>query len=382
MSTTPIYGTSPTPLPTALPLVEPEAASPAVTTAETTLPPTAPYLALPFARLSIEMLGINLPRTPEDTSAILAEVQLALELTVDETRNNRAQAIAASFRSALSGLGEIIKGLAALNAHYIDVETQKLAKEAERTEKVASREAKIQTSNSLQSQINDKNDQINSLNGQISSLNGNIDFYNGQIAVAQATNNPAAVAYWTTQRDAAVTQRNQLVQTRDAAVVQRDALVAQKQAVDAQIAQLTTAIDQLTSAIETLQQEMEATAQEYENTQGAMFNVFTQIAVFFRGLEPVNRLQDAGRDLGIFRGFEDLTANVETFGAMTRLREASEDLMAQIRDEDARTRILHAAAGLLAGLADLVATLSGLEEPSANVREGALEHGSRLRLAL
>src|SRR5262245_11888975 len=78
------------------------------TTAETSLPPAASYLSLPFARLSVDRLGILSPTNPEASEAILAEVQLALEQTLKDTDNNRVQATAGQFRTALGQFASIV----------------------------------------------------------------------------------------------------------------------------------------------------------------------------------------------------------------------------------------------------------------------------------
>ena len=63
-----------------------EAAETTTTGTTTTELPPPQYLSLAFARTTVETLGLDLPRTPEDTLAILSAVQQALDKTVDETR--------------------------------------------------------------------------------------------------------------------------------------------------------------------------------------------------------------------------------------------------------------------------------------------------------
>lgn len=404
MSTGAISGGG-SPLSTApLPLDPAAVAAAASDPVPTVLPPVGSYLSLGFASNTFAMLGIDLPRTPNDVATLLAQASALLDETVTEGRNHREAAIGEKMRSAFSGLAAVIGTMTTLHNEFVGLEGQRDTKKQERDGAVANRDAKQQTSASLQGQIDGKNSQIATLNSQI----------------AAATNADV---------------KAQLTSQRDALVVQRDALISQKAAVDQEIVQLNNKIGTLNGQIATIEADMAVKSQQYFDTQASMFNVFALSALFLADLTPVNVLRDFERDLGLSQLVDDIAnrlrgGSLSGFGPLSFLdqirmeavvqrlalltgvdfhRDQMADLLAVLpigdsnqttllglvleaaimnvsldllRDVDARDRVLTAGLGLVAGLADVITTLSALDALAALDPYESLSDGLRLRLAI
>jgi chromosome segregation ATPase len=412
MSTSPVSGPIQpplvplTPLEQQTPTQETQQTSTQQATATTSLPPIAQYQALAFARASIETLGLDLPRTPEDTMAILSAVQQALDKTIDETRNNKAQALAASLRSAITGAFGGVGVMEAERAQFVAKEALRDEKKAERDQKIAERNDKINLSASLQTQIDAKNTQINNLNGQINTLNGQINTLNGQINTLNneinSLNALIAITPPGAARDALIairigkenerngkqtevnnktTERNNAQATLNTVTNERNALVTQKAGVDAAIVQLAADIDRLAGEIATLETEMEGHLEQYFFASLGILTFFAPLATSVSALNRAEVSGNASSDAVFERLFENLADSIEEYSSMNRLREASQELLKQLESADAQTNVLRAVAGLLAGVVDVLSTLANLEDIPSQLT-GVGERNGRLQFAV
>lgn len=307
-----------------------------------------------FGLSSIGALGINQPRAPEDVSALIAAITLALEETVKETRDNRAVGLAGGLRSALGTLFGNLTSMLALSEARTQLETSL-------TTKTAERDAKTQQKNGLELQSA-------ALNGQISSLDGQISSLNQQIAIAQANKQPT----------------DGLIAQRDAKVAERNNLAQQKAGIDGQIGQLGTEIGTLNTEIEGIQASIAQNVSQYNSIQSILFNVFIQALLAVAVQKPGEEVVTEDRDTKVKLSLEDLAEALRKINDDTNIREIVREFQVESRQiRESEERVAEAAFALLTATVDVLATLASLDLPlDSEIGKSAAQNRGRVRVAI
>ena len=176
---------------------------------------------------SFEMLGMRLPQAAGDISAILAEVSLSLEESIDESREHALKASLATLLAALSQFDMLTL------SRKIDYETAAIESGTGTLGKINEATAPLET------QRNTETQKIETLRDEIASLNAQLK-------------NPDLSAG---QRAALTAQRDTKVQQHSAAMVRREAV--DLQLADVRITGLETQIRDLETQLGTLQPDSE-----------------------------------------------------------------------------------------------------------------------------
>ncbi|MDC9823027.1 hypothetical protein PRN20_04725 [Devosia sp. ZB163] len=372
---------------------------------------------------AFEMLGMRLPRASGDIAAILAQISLTLELSIDESEKNKT----------LSGLAKLAS---ALGAYGVNALRETIARNEAGLATVTERVADYgEASAGLVDDRNDLNATIASYNTQISSLEGQLSTLRDDYAKAKDADKPAILA-----------QINSVTASLDTVKASRNEALGERKAVEISIAELK--IGTLEAQLADLQAQLATTPAETAEATGLAILIadvgdkltsmrsqlsalrtdpytessgnsrFASIDASFTGgftnvqntlgqrvSDGLTELQDiitmvlaiaaqaassfntsnanaAGeqgqREIAVERSFEDIASELKA--ASGRLHTM---LLNRDKASDASLdRIEDVARGLLAAISDIVQALDGLDATAPGSPSPGLTVGNRLRLGV
>lgn len=368
---------------------------------------------------AFEMLGMRLPNAAGDVAALLAQISLTLELSIDESEKNKALSGLARLASALGGYGiNAIKELIVRNEEAVAGTAERKAEYDEAAAGLISSRSELSTT-------------IGNLNTQISNLEGQIADLQTQLSKAKDSDKPAIQA----QINAATTTLNTAKADRTEALASRkevdislaelriDTLEAEVTDLEAQLAQAPEGSDeaeQLGELISDLNSKLgamrgrltdlreetytESSGNSRHNAIETNFNSgYNQVETTLAGMleDGYTALENMGtlalaiaaqaaaglkaeksagtegqRELGVERGFEEIAD--ELIAASQRLKNAM--VSADRTGEANANRVEEMARGLLAAITDIVEALEGLDDTVPGAPPAGRTVGNRLRL--
>lgn len=368
---------------------------------------------------AFEMLGMRLPKASGDVAALLAEISLTLELSIDEAEKNKALSGLARFAAALGGYG-----VKALREMVIRTEGA--------VEGAATRRAEYdEASADLVSQRDALNTRIGNYNAQISSLEGQLSALETQLSKAKDADKPAIQAQINAvnatlsgvraARNEALAERKAVeialaelkIATLEAQVADLEAQLAQAPEDTEEAAELGNLIDDVNSKLGAMRGRLddlrsepytESSGNSRHNAIETNFNAgFNRVqatlgemlkagyvaleelgalalAVAAQTAASLNAEKSAGseahRELGVERSFEEIADELQA--ASQRLTKAL--INADKRDDAKLDRIEEIARGLLAAISDIVQALEGLGDTLPSAPPAGRSVGNRLRL--
>lgn len=368
---------------------------------------------------AFEMLGMRLPNASGDVAALLAQISLTLELSIDESEKNKALSGIARLASALGGYGiNAIKEMVVRNEKAVEDTAARVADYGEASASLVS------SRNSLNVTIANYNTQIAGLEAQLSALET-------QLSKAKDSEKPAIqaqIASVTASLLTARAERSQALASRKAveislAELKIETLGAQIADLEAQLAQapadsdeatiLTALIADLDGKLADMQDELSDLKSEtytessgnshYNATESKFSGGMTKaqdtlgdlLAAGYTALENLGTLAlaiaaqtaaslnaansvgaEGQREIAVERSFDDIADELQA--ASQRLQSA---LLNADRNGDASiSRIEEIARGLLAAIADIVQALDGLDDTVPGAPPAGRTVGNRLRL--
>jgi len=372
---------------------------------------------------AFEMLGMRLPRASGDIAAILAEISLTLELSIDESEKNKTLSGLARLASALSAYGvDALRETIGRNEAGLVTVTERLTAYGEASASL------VGNRNNLNGAIAGYNTQISNLEGQLSDL---------QVAYSKAkdADKPAIQAQIvsvTASLNSVKASRNDALRERKAveislAELKIETLEAQIPDLEAQLATtpektpeataLTTLIADLGDKLSSMRSQLSALRTEpYTESSGnsRFASIDSNFTGAFTGVqstlgqrvsEGLTELADvistvlaiaaqaassfntssanaAGeqgqREAAVERSFEDIASELKA--ASGRLHTM---LLNHDKASDASLdRVEDVARGLLAAISDIVQALDGLDATASGSPSPGLTVGNRLRLGV
>lgn len=368
---------------------------------------------------AFEMLGMRLPNASGDIAALLAQISLTLELSIDESEKNKALSGLARLATALGAFG-----LAALRELIVRNEGA--------VEGAATRRAEYdEASAGLVTERNSLNTTIGNYNSQISGLEGQLADLETQLSKTKDADKPAIQAQInavTANLNTAKAGRNDALADRKAveislAELKIETLEAQVTDLEAQLAQAPADTDEATrlqdlidslngklgamrgaltdlreepytegsgnSRYNTIETNFTAGFNQAQSTLGEILNggykAFESVgslvlAIAAQAAASLNAEKSAGaeghRELGVERNFEEIADELQN--ASQRLTSA---LINADKREDAKLdRIKEVARGLLAAISEIVQALEGLDDAAPGAPPAGRTVGNRLRL--
>lgn len=368
---------------------------------------------------AFEMLGMRLPRASGDVAALLAQISLTLELSMDEAEKNKALSGLARFAAALGGYG-----VKALREMVIRTEGA--------VEGAATRRAEYgEASAGPVSQRDALNTQIGNYNGQISSLEGQLAALETQLSKAKDADKPAiqvqingvnaTLSGVRAARNEALAERKAVeitlaelkIATLEAQVADLEAQLAVAPEDTEEAAELSNLIDDVNGKLGAMRGRLddlrsepytESSGNSHYNAIETNFNAgFNRVqaklgeileagyvaleelgalalAVAAQTAASLNAEKSAGseahREFGVERSFEEIADELQA--ASQRLTNAL--INADKRDDAKLDRIEEIARGLLAALSDIIQALDGLDDTVPGGPPAGRTVGNRLRL--
>ncbi len=368
---------------------------------------------------AFEMLGMRLPNASGDVAALLAQISLTLELSIDESEKNKA----------LSGLARLAS---ALGAYGINAIKELIVRNEGAVEGAAARRAEYdEASASLAGQRNTLNTRIGNYNTQISNLEGQLADLETQLSKAKDADKPAIQAQINavnttlsgvrTARNEALTERKAVeialaelkIETLEAQVADLEAQLAAAPEGTEEASELRDLIDNLQGKLGTMRGRLDDLRTEtYTESSGnsrhnaietnftsgfnqaqaklgeildagyvALENLGTlALAIAAQTAASLNAEKSTGseahREIGVERGFDEIADELQA--ASQRLTKA---LINADKTDDAKLdRIEDIARGLLAAISDIVQALEGLGDTASGAPPAGRNVGNRLRL--
>ena len=313
-----------------------------------------PATDLPFPRLTLATLGLGLPNSQGDAAALFAQVSLALEQTIGDTRDNKLSGYAAALASNLAALANQLTRIAA-DQKIIEKASAEVANlNSQRDPLVAERDSAQNSSNAVQTSISDK-----------------------QAAIAVATEHlktlkPSDPDYATTKTT--IDKLNQDVTNLQGQKAIFDKKVSDK---NAEIAPLDNKISVQNGVIANTQVDIDAAVNLVQATLDLLSKVLA-------GIPPSTRLTEAARDVVITRQFEDIFKNLRDSGERIETDKDIQNLAETLGvKQSVVQKIVLAALGLSAGLSNLVDFLRQLQPvPDSGLPDQASVVGGRLQFAV
>lgn len=378
-TTTTIPQSSPTGGPSSVPAV-PNGATYSTSDAD------SQYLSLPFARLSLENLGLSPSSTFQDVSVLLDQVAMALDQLFEENDKERIKGENSIRRGALADILALKSSIDTLTARNAELD---------------------QTIADAQAQKSDLEDQKSGLVSQRNTLTNQIDSLNDQIA---HTTNPTTRAQLVSQRDGLVTQRNAIdsqingVNTQIAAVDKTisDAQ-AEKASNEATIANLEQQITTLASQLSQTLAAIDRLLAKATPTSGLDIPVDDLVAAAIafdsrfadvKAFEKLQKLndQDTDTETDILRkvlgqdgdtGFLPQQTGASTPPPGTTIGPNANPIGQTAGSKSLAAEIGAKAVALVEALTSVLKTLAALEPPpKTNLFQEATTNGSRMRLSV
>ncbi len=368
---------------------------------------------------AFEMLGMRLPKAPGDIAALLAQISLTLELSIDESEKNKA----------LSDLGRLAS---ALDAYGINELRELVVRNEAAVEGAAVRRAEYdEGSAGLVSQRSTLNTRIGNYNAQVSSLEGQLADLETRLSNAKDADKPAIRAQITAvtatlngvraARSEALAERKAVeialadlkIGTLEAQVADLEAQLTQAPEGSEEAIELGGLIDDLEGRLGTMRDSLgdlrsepytessgnsrhntietnftagfnaaqaklgailEAGYVAIENVEALALAFAAQAAASLNAAKSVG--SEAQREIGVERSFDDIADVLQAAGQ--RLTKA---LINVDKASDAKLdRIEEITRGLLAAISDIVQALDGLGDGVPGSPPAGRTVGNRLRL--
>ncbi|MBT9288727.1 hypothetical protein [Prosthecodimorpha staleyi] len=344
------------------------------------------YLSLPFARLTLENLGLSPSSTFQDVSVLLDQVAMALDKLFEDNDKERIKGENSIRRGALADILSLKSSIDTLTARNAELDQIIADGEAEKTDLQGQRSDLVSQQTSLTNQINTLNDQIAN------------------------TSNPTTKAQLVAQRDGLVTQRNAV--NAQIGTVDTKIAAADKKINDAQTEK--TANE---NTIASLEQQITTLASQLSQTLAAIERLLAK-ATPTSGVDlPVDELVAAAI------AFDSRFADVKAFEKLQKLNDqdtdTETDILRKVLGQDGDTNLLPQQTGgtlppsgttngananpigqtagskslaaeigakavaLVEALTSVLKTLAALEPPpKTNLFQEATTNGSRMRLSV
>lgn len=372
---------------------------------------------------AFEMLGMRLPKASGDIAALLAQISLTLELSIDESEKNKA----------LSGFAKLAS---ALGAYGVNSLREMIGRNEQGAADTAERLLDYQTASAgLVSDRNGLNTTIGNYNTQISNLEGQLAGLQTDLSKAKDADKPAiqaqidivtaSLSTANTGRNAALTSRKAVeislaelkIETLGAQITDLQAQLALAPAGSEEATTLTSLISNLNGKLSTMQDHLsdlktktytEASGNSHFATTDSNFTggfssvqstlgqlvsagltalesvaamalaIAAQAAASFNASSSTAAGVEGQRDIAVEGSFDNISDELQAAGQRLTNMLINLDKSSEARAD----RIEDIARGLLAAISDIVEALEGLDAIAAGSPPAGQTVGNRLRLGV
>lgn len=331
--------------------------SPIATPAAVTATPdfvAPPVSDLPFPRLTLATLGLGLPNSQGDAAALFAQVSLALEQTIGDTRDNKLSGYAAALSSNLAALAAQLSRIADDQKKIVQTDANLAGLNAQRDPLVQARDSAQGSSNSLGTAIGADQASITALTNQLAGLKPGTPTY--KAVEKQISDVKAHMAVLQGQKNG----YDKIVSDKNAEIAPLDSQISTQNGIKAAVQ------GDISSA---------------ENLVQTTLDLLSQVLA---GIPRSTRQTEQARDTVITRQFEDIFKNLQDSSSRADADKEIQTLAEQLGvKQSVVQKIVLAAFGLTAGIGNLVDSLRKLQPtPVSGLPDQASAINGRLQFAV